>query len=359
MPRAQWLSTFLWLLVLLGGVSPLASAGVITLANGDTLKGQLKGIFATEVVWQSEVLGELRIPKTGVLNISASDEVKLRGKDVPCQVRNIEHEEVAFTCADGDLTWVPLLTLQQVVPFTGVATSSLTANGNLRASGWKQEGNADTAYWEFAGRSSVRHEDLRHVVNLTFARQSTRTLTADGFSDPVTNRRAELVYSLDWFFRPQLYWANQLTARTDDNFNIQEEYNIASGLGYQFWENSATALSMELGLEHSRLYRRFDPPLTEPEIITYARSAMDFRYKLTGGINLYHINSLKYGLNEPDEGDRTRWLLRTQSGLNFPIGFGVSGDIGFEWNYVNHARDLNPTASNFDRVYRFGLNYGW
>lgn len=359
MPRPQWLSTWflIALMALLG--SPLARAGVITLANGDTLKGQLKGIFATEVVWQSEVLGELRIPKAGVINISASDEVKLRGKDVPCQVRNIEHQEVAFTCADGDLNWVPLLTLQQVVPFTGVATSSLTANGNLRAAGWKQEGNANSAYWEFAGRASVRHDDLRHVLNLTFARQSTSTLTATGYSDPVANRRAEAIYGLDWFFRPQLYWANNITARTDDSLNVQEEYNLASGLGYQFWENNTTALSLELGFEHSRLYRRFNPPATEPEINTYARSNIDFRYKFDGGINLYHLNNFKHALNDPDAGGRTRWLLRTQSGLNFPIGFGISGDLGVEWNYVNHARDLNPSASTFDRIYRFGLNYGW
>ena len=337
-----------------------ALAGVLTLSNGDSLKGSLKGIFPTEVVWQSPILGELHIDKSAVINIQAADEMKVRGKPVACQVQGMTRQDVSFQCADGDLQIVPLLTLKQVVPFTGVSTTQFATNGDLRASGWKQEGNLNSAYWEFATRLNVRQGDWRHALNVTFAQQSTRTLPQQTGSEVVRNSRAEGVYSLDWFILPQWYMANQLTARSDDNFNIQEEYNIASGLGYQFWERDSTALSAELGVEHSRLYRRFNPPEREPEINTYGRLAMNYRYKWLSGISIYHRNSFKHALNPPPSDElRRRWELRTQSGVNFPIGFGVSSDLGVEWNYVNHAQDLNPNASRDDIIYRFGVNYGW
>lgn len=339
----------------------ISYAGELTLSNGDRIAGEFRGIQGDSVIWLSPHLGELRLTKSAVKGIQSQERFKLRGESSPCELRALVNLNVLFICENGASKNIPLLTLENVVPYVGHVQANHSYSGNLRIKSWKQTGNTESEYWEAATEVRLRHSDWRHIISLTYHSQTTQTRPSGAAAPPVQTRsqRALGAYTLDWFFLPQWYWSNRFSGAKDENRNIQEQYKLSSGLGHQFWETDVSALSFEGGLQHNRTYLMNNPPADDPEAYTSLRLAADYRYQFRGGLNFYHHNEISRSLNQPDANERQRWDLRTDTGLNFPIGFGISANCSAAWNYINHARDLNPNASQVDAVYSIGVNYGW
>ncbi len=335
------------------------NAGVVTLSNGDEIQGVLKGIYGDAVQWDSPVLGHLSIPKDQIGNLSASELVKIRGTKEPCVVVRLYGSNVVFECENGQVLAFPFMSMEHVVPYSGYVQANHSYNGSLKASGWQQMGNTEAKFWEVISSVTYRHLDLRHVVSVTLDGQRNETQADDGTPVQTRNRHRLGRYTLDWFFKPQVYWSNQLSAEEDGNRNIQEEYILGSGLGYQFWESTVSALSLALGLDYSRTYLNNNPLPSEPEKVTSGRLVTQYRYKFGNGLALYHNNELVRALESPAPGNATRWRTRTDTGLQFPIGFGVSAEFSVKWDFVNYATDLDSNASREDRVYRVGVNYAW
>lgn len=334
-------------------------ADQIVMHNGDTLGGLFKGIVDEQVLWQSTLLGELRIAKAKVKNIHSEQTFKLRGQATPCAWQSLANQVATFVCHKGEVFTFSLLSLQQVVPFTGHRAANHSYSGNLRVSGLKKQGNTESQYWQVNSGVVLRHGDWRHSIALSTSGQS--ILLRDGqLVTEDRDRRDRAEYALDWFFLPQYYWSNVLSAESDTNRNIQEEYKWSSGLGVQFWERTQSALSVVLGLEHNRTYLKDNPPDYEPESYTSIRLGTDYRYKFNKGVGFYHNNIYSSSLDSPvEQGGAKRWEFSSRTGFDCPIGFGVSADIHLEWNYKNHAKDQNPDAFLTDTVYRVGLNYAW
>lgn len=335
-------------------------AGVLTLTNGDRIEGEFRGIQGDSIVWLSPHLGDLRLAKAAVKEIQSQQQLKLRGESAPCEWRALVNFNVLFICDNGDSKNIPLLSLQNVVPFDGHEQANHAYSGSLRIKSWKQTGNTESEYWEAATEVRLRHSDWRHIVSLNYNSQTTKTQQTAAIEPVVTRyQRALGAYTLDWFFVPQWYWSNQFSGEKDENRNIQEQYKLSSGLGHQFWETDVISLSLEGGLQHNRTYLMNNPPQDEPEAYTSLRFASDYRFKFHGGLGFYHRNEVSRSLNQPGPNERQRWELHTDTGLNFPIGFGVSANCSAVWKYVNHARDLNPNASQIDVIYSIGVNYSW
>ncbi len=343
----------LLLLVLCWAVN--ASAGQVTLSNGDILQGALKGIEGDVIVWQSASLGEVRLPKAAIQSLESSEPMKIQGKDVPCFLAKAERQRATFTCVDGDRKTFSLLSIKDIVGFRGDGLSHHVFAGKIRASGLKHAGTLDSEFWEILSTMESRRNDIRNKLLLSSGSRSSE-------SSPgvfTRTRRLQATYGLDWFFAPQWFWANQLTYGQDDAFNIREEYALNSGLGYQFWETDASALSFELGLQQSMQYLQVVSSGDNPLEYTSVRLVSDYRHRYRTGINFYQNNEYTQSLESPNAGNEDRWIIVSNSGVSFPIGFGVSADIGLEWKYVNHARDLDPNASMSEATYRFGVNYTW
>ncbi len=327
--------------------------------NGDVLEGVFKGIVDENIIWQTAYLGELKIAKARAKNIHSQQVFKLRGQATPCTWQSLEKHIAKFVCHRGEVRAFPLLSLQQVVPFEGHQKANHSYGGNLRITGLKKEGNAAAEYWEVHCDVVLRHGDWRHAVALSSAGQSLILREGESTSEDKDRRdRGEL--TLDWFFLPRYYLSNVFSVEADSNRNIQEEYKFSSGLGYQFWELENTSLAVVVGLEHNATYLKLNPLPNEPERYTSARLGTDFRYKFKSGAKFYHTNTYSYALNSVQvRGGVKRWEFKSNSGVNFPIGFGISADMNIEWNYKNHAKDQDPNAFKTDVVYRVGVNYSW
>lgn len=348
--------------VLLGGalLAPLTWAQQITLTNGDVIEGQLKKVDAESVTWTSEHFGELKIPKTRIEQLESDTELKLRGKAVPCQWRSLVNQRVTFDCADGHRLRVPLLSLQQVVPYEGHAKATYAYEGRLSLAGSKQTGNTRSEFWQVASDVRLRHGDWRHNVRFNLNGQSLRSQNSAGERLITRTQRGRATYGLDWFFQPQWFWVNRLGVERDDSRNIQEEYIYGSGLGHQFWETTRSALALEAGLQYTKRYlqqpREF---IADPQEYGSVRLAADYRYKFDVGLQLFHKSELTHALKDPERGDVERWEFNSDTGVSFPIIYSISGEVSMRWNYVNDARTQDARASKTDAVYKVGVNYSW
>lgn len=341
-------------------LSPVSWSGQITLDSGDQIQGTIDSIGGGQVVWQSPALGELKIPVSLVRDLETSVELRIRGKSVPCAWESLTDQYVTFTCDDGDELRVSMLTLDEVLPFEGHEEALYIYGGNLRATGWKQSGNTESQHWEIITDVRLRYSDIRHNFRANLKGQSTQDRNfATGEVTEARTRASKAEYKLDWFFLPQWFWTNNVSFEADDNLNIREQYVGGSGLGFQFWESDQTSLSLEAGLQHSRTYRLLNPGPNEPDGYTSLRLGGDYRYRFDMGLNLYHTSELTHSLEGPEEGEQDRWQFRSDTGVNFPVAFGVSADMSVQWNFTNHARDLDPNATRRDVIYRVGVSYAW
>ncbi len=354
----MFLKTLIAVLSYLWGA--LAWAGQISLTSGDTLAGELAGIEGDVVLWRSSALGELKIQKSTIKQVKSDAELKLRGKSVPCVWLAItEDERLIFRCADKTQPSFPFLSVKHVVRFENHEQANFDFTGQIRASGWRQSGNTNGKYWEMASRVSLRHSDIRHVFSIQSDGQQTEVVD-NGVPVAITfNRHLMGVYNLDWFFLPRWYWSNKISGERDDNRNIQEEYALASGVGHQFWETQKTALSLDVGMEHSSTYLRNNPLEEEPERYNSVRLGSVYRFEFPNGLKIQHTNEMTRSIKGAESGNSDRWKVKFDTGLAFPIGFGISASLNVKWDYINYAKDLDPNASREDTTVRVGVNYAW
>lgn len=339
--------------------SPVALAGHVTLNNGDLIEGEFKGITGDHVVWQSKYLGEIKLPKHAVKGIETTNKLKVRGKAAPCDWRGIEDQRAQFVCEDGDRISISFLSLKQVVPFVDHSHTNYSYGGSLRVSGNKYSGNTEQEVWEVVTDVRLRHDDIRQEVKFTYNGLSSETRNEEGVVTVTRNRRGFAEYGLDWFFLPQLFWSNDISYLQDENSNIEAEYKVSSGLGYQFWELDASAFSVQTGLQHNRTYIDNDPPEDDPDVYTSVLFDANYRYTFGSGLKLHFDNAYSRSIEDPEPGQVDRWQFKTDARAEFPIGYGISSQFGVEWRYKNHARDQDPNASRTDSIVRVGVNYAW
>lgn len=318
-------------------------AGQLTLVNGDTIKGEISSINETQVIWQSDMLGELRITKTNVKNMKSSMALKLRGEREPCYWADLEDDLAQFACDDGSLTDIPFLAIEEIVRFEGYRDTLHQYAGKLTIVGSQATGNKQQQDWVIDTDVTMRHADFRHEVGLKYEQESVSL-------GPLLHE-AEAQYSLDWFFKPQWFWFADLSALMDETKNIEQKATLGSGVGYQFWERQRSALSIELGAQYAD--EKFDASIVEQDTRQTGswRISTNYRYQFPLSIALYHKNKFLQSL---DNGQQ--WEIDSETGLRMPIGKSVSADIKYEYDYDN----LPPEGTvKEDSMLRFGLGYAW
>ncbi len=333
--------------------SPLANAGEIVLNNGDKLSGQFIRLEGNTIIWKSPVLGELKIKKHKIQALYSPKALKVRGKKVPCQWSSIRQEKVEFSCEDGDVHRVAIMTLDKVIPFRRFKRETLGVNGKVSVVGTQSQGNVTARDWLAHTNISMRFHDFRHVWNLQVKSRQTQSESVNGVAsrNPI-NEQYRGSYALDWFVTDQWYLFNEIEARKDEVKNIQERYSFSSGFGYQFWESKKTALSTEAGARYTHEYFDELNNLSEDqrEFASW-RMATDFRYKIGRGTSVFHKNEFSQSLDEQDE-----WEFDSLTGVVVPLGFGVSADLSAEYDF--DSTPPNNTEKD-DTTFRVGLGYSW
>lgn len=325
-------------------LSALAQAGTITLQNGNVLEGSVKKVEKSQVQWSIGMAGTVTIKKENIVFLESRQKFKLKGKSRPCYWGNFDGAVVEFNCEDGDSLQVPFLSIDNLVPFSGYKQLINFDRGQLSFLGSQEAGNFERRNIEGRARYELRRADWRHEIVASYQRET--------FANDNQLRRGAAEYGLDWFFRPQwfLYFNNRY--EQDDSLNLDHRQLHGLGYGYQFFETSATALSVENGIRYvDELFEQRDgTEIRSKQFLAFVLSAQ-YRLSLPLGFRMNTDGDISWAMDDSDNGQ-----ARGALSLYLPVIKNISTEVRYEFRFENDPVDNNQKV---DRTLKLGINYSW
>ncbi|GGY63011.1 hypothetical protein GCM10011613_03260 [Cellvibrio zantedeschiae] len=323
-------------------------AGVIVLANGDSVSGQLVRLDGEQLVWKTANFGEQSIKRTNIKSITTDQKLKINGSTQACRLVAMESDYLSYTCGDdAQIIRVPFLTLKVIQPFEDYKKDALIHHGKINLWGAYSRGNEVRDEWNLQAEADLRLGEFRHVLGGEYARSSWF------YSVPQTRWNAR--YSLDWFLQERWFWYNNTVIGADPRRGLDEYVLLGSGAGYQFWENKKTALSLKTGVAY--LNEKYLPPNKNTQDFVHGdefyaiRLGMDFRYTFPMGVSFFHNNELIHSLENTAD-----WRLKTASGISSMILNKVFAEFKFDYLVDNEPQ---PGREGEDTRLSLGVSYKW
>ena len=326
-----------------------AGAGQLWLHNGDRIQGELVRVNEQQLVWRSDVLGEISVDKAQVRDLETDQLLKINGVVQPCMVEGMDGDYLVYLCRGDYLDrQVALATLDAIIPYQNMDTKEAAElSGRVAAAGNFARGNEERDDLELNSRLIYRLVDWRHRWSFDLAR----------FSDEDTDDdlRWTARYSLDWFFRERWFLSGDLRYGRDETRAMDRFVNLGLGSGYQWLETRQTKLAL---VNEAVLVREeFETPeLPEPGFSTSEerfawRFGLDFQQRLPLGVSLSHRSELVQSLE--DTSDRT---LETSTGLSTLLVDRIRSEVR-----VDYELDNEPQQDTEDEDLRVvvGLTYEW
>lgn len=325
-----------------------ALAGTLELRNGDRIAGEFIRADEDSVYWASEKFGNLKVNKVDVTDISTTMPLKVHGVRTPCLIEGMDDEHLVYICGgDVEPRRVPLVSLAVIAPYRNFIQGAYTYKGRLSLSGVYARGNEVRDDWKLASNVEFRSHDWRHIARLEYASYSVQKRP----SDVKWGGR----YSLDWFFRERWFLNNEVRYGVDELRNVERFYNFGTGAGFQFWENTQTALAMTGGIALvSESYRVPDDPPADferKEERTAWRLGSDFRYRLPMNVALFHKNELVVATESGGD-----WQLTSATGMNTMLAERLYSEVKVSYDVDNRPQQ---NTRREDTRLQVGLNYEW
>ena len=335
-------AVFFCLLVL----STSCFAGELTLKNQNKLDGEVYAITADHLVWASSTFGNVNVPKDEVQSLYSAVPLKLVGFKDACYWLRIDYSDVFFQCPGAGIRRFSFRTLSDVQLLEGYASSTLGHKGKLVAVGTKSTGNKNQQDWLVDIDAEIRRGEYRHILGGDY--------DSELIEDNPPREKWELSYVFDWFFSPQMFWSLDNSVMSDEVREIDIRYTTGSGVGYQFWDSSKSALSLESGVLYISETLADNGERTEDELsndyVSWRLSSV-FSYQFPRSIALTMKADLLQSLNQSEE-----WEVVSEVGVSLPIALGISADMRLDYRFDN----LPPEGlKKKDVTLRFGVSYQW
>jgi len=333
----------LLLAIFLSSVSAALSAGELMLNNGDQLGGELIRLEGSTLHWRSDSFGDLKIDVSKVKAFDTPSLVKISGHDGPCAIWFNQGQQLRYSCADNSTKNIQVSTVELIEPYDEFSQRGLELSGNVGFSGVMSRGNKEEDDWDLDVLTQLRHDDYRHSIGLIYD-NTNKLAQAENTED------YKLYYQLDWFFREQWFLYGDINTSMLESKNIEARHGLGVGFGYQLWQRQDASLSFESGFSYIDERQNNQASNDSSERVNWQWS-IDFKYQLPFETDLYHKHQLNYSLQQGDD-----WELVTETGLHFPLGFGLSSDLKFKYDYDNLPA---AGAKRKDSSVSVGLGYQW
>ncbi len=231
----------LWL-ILATAVS--APADEVRLKNGDRLTGTLVRMEDETVVFRSDLLGELKIPRASVVGLTVPSPLEIRRKDgttIRGPIRTVEPGR--FAAGTEGREAFGTFVLDDLV---SINVPPVVWEGNLSAGFTVTSGNTSTEAMNASATLGRRSERDRTTIDADLTRGKQKD--ADSGEKKTTEdwRRAKAQY--DYFFTKKNFAFLNGQFERDDVANLDRRVIFGGGIGYQWRETDRTKLSTTLGL---------------------------------------------------------------------------------------------------------------
>lgn len=336
--------------------SSSATAGQLVLRNGATIPGELVGFEKEHLIWNAELIGELKVIREDVKTMDTATHLNLfvtgRGRVNDCVVNKNTDDGSNINCAGEEPFKVSMATLSVPAP-DWESTGSVLADINF------QRYNTDKDEYDVDGKMSWRKFSRRN--NLVF--EVDRELR----DNVVVEDQLLLTYQMDFLRELGWYRYLRVSYEADDFSAARQTAFLGGGIGRERNLGNGITLRLQTGLDYAWgeirqdecVITAVDGSCLENSTVLKENSSLasNTQWKLNWPVAwhdlvLFHDGELKLGTN----GD-LRYRVDTNSGLRIPLRFGIISEIGLEYDVVSKPLDSEADRQNIEWKLRFG--YQW
>lgn len=332
------LSKVIFLFLITTAASIPAIGGKITLHNGDIFHGELRTINKKTIVWMSDTLGELRLPKEKVEHFSSSTILRT----VKSDANNAENcslkmsETIDGICEKGQLSGLQLNELVATSPPPPVAPFS----GEVKFNTNRKSGNSSSRDSDFEARLKWNQEEFRHEADFT--------VELDKDDGNTTEENYEVDYQLNYDFNDRWFSYGRFDYDKDRFSAIDEQYEIGVGLGRRIYLKNQLNLNVQLGPS----YLITNNPKSDTEKDLASRWALRLDWPISdSNITFFHDQSLLWLIKDADNNQ-----LETSTGIKIPLFGGIFSEIRYDFDYVGEPDNGQKHA---DDEWVISVGYAW
>jgi putative salt-induced outer membrane protein YdiY len=320
------------------------NAGVLVLTNGDRISGELIVISDGQMHWQSDMAGEIVVPQVNVRTIEARDlfevELDARRQLSECQLQVRGDNMQLLNCKEGEARIASWKRVSKVSARPLIERDVWRQTGFVSVSAKDAAGNSDEQDLELDSKLSARRGSIRHSAIATYDAQRQ--------SGVKTRDDRHLEYQYDHFVSDKWYLNGLLSWERNVFQDLESRRLAGGGLGYQFFDTDLIRLSIDGGLGYVTEQYSTD---SDRKALVF-RESTNFSYRLNAlGLQFFHRNT--YMLMFDRSGD---WRIQSETGFKLPLIGTLTAQTKLKFDYANIPAD---DAHAMDRIWLFGVNYGW
>ena len=340
---------------ILGFLSVSLHADVLYLTNGDTIQGQKIREEGELLIWQSPLLGELRLPKTAVNRIEP--EQLLLAPAIPLeQPSTFQILSVPIALAPRstpeptiDVTTLSANKLQSVDTVATTKTSAkidpfpeqfTLTDINVDFTGKDSGGNDEETSYTIDLDSRFRHLRHRHYVNVEYDVEK---------EDGVKTTDEQLIgYKYNYFIEGPWLGYLSATREKDKLSDLQERLTASAGPGYEVYDTKTLRWAFETGLAYTSENFQED----EDRESWGWHYGMDWRWIIEEtGLEFFQNHTILQSFDDSND-----WEIETESGMRFRLIGNLKAVLKLEYDYDNLPAE---DKDKFDRTWTVGASYGW
>jgi len=325
----------------------LAVADTVYLKSGSTLKGTVAGTSGGEVVFNSDDLGEIKIPLANIVKLENAGTHVLRYHDDRRETRQLSVKDGAYL-ADGQA--IDTAELKEIDPKVD------PWHGSVYGAYLAQRGNTFENSWSIYGDVSKKWEYDRFAGNVGY--YYTETGTGNGADRNRTTDRWEAQAQHDHFWVGKFFGFERVRYERDMIKNLQARYMVGIGPGYQWLDGDVFETTgkwtfrqdVEILWEKEEYRGESDAKKNGFAALAYTHH-LGYVPKWYDNVEFFH--NAKYN---PQVDDFDKYLLRADVGLTAKLIGDFALNARIEWDY-----DSKPACDRkkSDVRYIAGLGYKW
>lgn len=318
-----------------------AWADSVELDNGDRISGTISGLEGGKLVIKTEYAGNVAVQFSRIRLVRSEQSVTLVLKDETRIAGPLGGSGTSLSVQQPGFAehLVDPSSLKDITP------------GVMLVDQWRYEGRLNLGASSSSGNTQVRR---LNVDTEAIARRQrdrvTANLRGNYAEDEGNNTESNVVLGAkyDRFLSPKWYAYAATTFEHDPFRDIRLRGTLGAGSGYQLFDTSVTALSLEGGLDYvvTDFYDETD------EHFPAARLGLRFRHWLWKDVlELFH--------NAEGYASLIDWrssFVRTQTGLRVPLKdrFLAQAQLNYDWQ-----GNPSPGREAVDQTLVFSIGYKW
>ena len=319
-------------------VATTLCAGQILLSNGDILQGELKSLEAGSILWSSEILGDIRIPKASVKQLDSDTVLPVvktdQGYAEGCVV--VIDDAVSTRCVEGSLDAGSLAEISSSLEHSDAVDFA----GNVKLAYDRQEGNSDTEDLDFATTANWQYHKFRHNVEL--AAESDKS---DGV---IQSEKYEADYQLDYDFREHWFSYGSVGYEKDKFSTYEQQYELGGGIGHRYLFANMLQTEAQIGLAY--LQSELIDGDIEKDIAGKWAFKLEWPIPDTN-LSVFHRHELIWPLDDINNNQ-----VETSTGLKMPLIVGVFSEFRYDFDYT---AEVTEDTEHADQEWVISLGYQW